>query len=61
MNELNFKHEWNELMRTLSQKYAQLTDDDPMYAQGKGDELLGRLQKKLGQKQDEIRTLIADL
>jgi uncharacterized protein YjbJ (UPF0337 family) len=38
-----------------------LTDDDLMYAKGKEDELLGRLQKKLGQQEDEIRKVIAEL
>jgi len=61
MNELKFEGEWNELKGTLKQNYAQLTDDDLMYAKGKEDELLGRLQNKLGQKEDEVRTLIAEL
>ena len=61
MNELKFKGEWNELKGKLKQTYAQLNDDDLVYAKGKEDELLGRLQKKLGQKQDEIRKIIASL
>lgn len=61
MNEQRCKGEWNELKGTLKQKYAQLTDDDLMDAKGKEEELLGRLQKKLGQKQDEIRKIIAEL
>lgn len=61
MNAFQFKGEWNELKGKLKQKYAQLTDDDLMYVKGKEDELLRRLQKKLGKKQDEIRKLIADL
>jgi uncharacterized protein YjbJ (UPF0337 family) len=61
MNELTFKGEWNELKGKLKQKYAQLTEDDLIYAKGKEDELLGRLQKKLGQGQDEIRQVIANL
>jgi uncharacterized protein YjbJ (UPF0337 family) len=61
MNELKFKGDWNQLKGKLKQKYAQLTDDDLMFAKGQEEELLGRLQKKLGQKQDEIRKLIADL
>ena len=61
MNAFQCKGEWNELKGKLKQKYAQLTDDDLMYVKGKEDELLGRLQKKLGKKQDEIRKLIADL
>jgi uncharacterized protein YjbJ (UPF0337 family) len=61
MNELKFTGEWNELKGKLKQKYAQLTEDDLLYAKGKEDELLGRLQKKLGQGQDEIRKVIASL
>jgi uncharacterized protein YjbJ (UPF0337 family) len=61
VNKLSFKGEWNELKGKLKEKYAQLTDDDLMYEKGKEDQLLGRLQKKLGQKQDEIRKLIASL
>jgi uncharacterized protein YjbJ (UPF0337 family) len=61
MNELQFKGEWNELKGKLKQKYAHLTDDDLMYAKGKEEELLGRLQKKLGKKDEEVRKLIADL
>jgi uncharacterized protein YjbJ (UPF0337 family) len=61
MNELKFKGEWNEMKGKLKQMYAQLTDDDLLYAKGKDDELLGRLQKKLGQGQDEIRKIIANL
>lgn len=61
MDELKFKGEWNETKGKLKQMYAQLTDDDLLYAKGKGDELLGRLQKKLGQGKDEIRKIIANL
>ena len=58
MNKLAFKGEWNEVKGKLKQQYGQLTDDDLMYAEGKDDELLGRLQKRLGKTKDEIRTLI---
>lgn len=61
MNELIFKGEWNELKGKLKQRYAQLTDDDLLYAKGKEDELLGRLQTKLGQSQDQVRKLLAEI
>jgi uncharacterized protein YjbJ (UPF0337 family) len=48
---------WNEFKGWLKQKYAQLTDDDLKYVEGKEDELYGRLQKKLGKKEEEIRSL----
>ena len=61
MTELNIKGNWNELKGKLKQKYAMLTDDDLMFEEGKDDELLGRLQKKLGKTKEEIRSAIAAL
>lgn len=61
MNKLIFKGEWNEIKGKLKQSYGQLTDDDLMLSDGKEDELMGRLQKRLGKKQDEIRKIIAEL
>ncbi|MEI8235056.1 MAG: CsbD family protein [Verrucomicrobiota bacterium] len=61
MNKLTFKGQWNEVQGKLKQKFGNLTDDDLTYSEGKDEELLGRLQKKLGKTRDEIRKLIADL
>jgi uncharacterized protein YjbJ (UPF0337 family) len=61
MNKLTIKGSWNELKGKLKQKYAQLTDDDLLYVEGKEDELLGRLQKSLGRTEEEIRAEIAEL
>ena len=61
MNRLGFKGSWNEVKGKLKQKYAQLTDDDLTFAEGKEDELLGRLQKRLGRSKDELRREIEDL
>ena len=46
---LQMKGTWNEVKGKLKQKYGQLTDDDLTFAEGKEDELLGRLQKTTGQ------------
>ncbi len=61
MNEFTIRGNWNEIKGKLKQKYGQLTDDDLMFAKGKEDELLGRLQKKLDRTQDEIRADIEHL
>jgi len=61
MNKLVFKGNWDEVKGKLKQKYAQLTDQDLLFAEGKEDELLGRPEKKLGKKKDDIRSLIAQL
>lgn len=45
----------------LKQKYAKLSDDDLLFVEGKEDELLGRLEKKIGQTKEEIRDAIEKL
>ncbi len=49
------KGNWNEVKGKLKQKYANLTDDDLLYVEGKEDELFGRLQKKLGKTDRELQ------
>jgi uncharacterized protein YjbJ (UPF0337 family) len=58
---LQMKGSWNEIKGKLKQKYGQLTDDDLVFADGKEDELLGRLQKRLGRTKDELRAEIEDI
>ncbi|MFZ1808130.1 MAG: CsbD family protein [Cyclobacteriaceae bacterium] len=55
MNKLELKGNWNEVKGKLKQKYGQLTEDDLSFAEGKEDELIGRIQKKLGKTKDEIK------
>ena len=61
MTKLQFKGSWNEAKGKLKQKYGQLTDDDLSFAEGKDDELLGRLQQKLGKSKEDLRKEIGDL
>ncbi|PYI89979.1 MAG: general stress protein CsbD [Verrucomicrobia bacterium] len=61
MTNLRFKGNWNEAKGKLKQKYGQLTDDDLAFAEGKDDELLGRLQKKLGKTKEDVRREIESL
>ena len=58
---LQMKGSWNEIKGKLKQKYGQLTDDDLVFADGKEDELLGRLQKRLGRTKDQLRAEIEDM
>lgn len=54
MNKLEIKGNWNEVKGKLKQQYGELTDDDLTYAEGKEDELLGRLQKKTGKSKEQL-------
>lgn len=61
MNDLTIKGTWNEVKGKLKQKYSELTDDDLAFTEGKEDELIGRLQNKLGKTKDEIKKELAKL
>ncbi|MEO6547524.1 MAG: CsbD family protein [Ferruginibacter sp.] len=58
---LNAKGNWNELKGKAKQEYGDLTDDDLAYEEGKDDELLGRIQKKIGKTKDEVIKWIESL
>lgn len=58
MSNLKLKGSWNVVKGKLKQDYGKLTDDDLTYAEGHEDELLGRLQQKLGKSKDEVRKII---
>ena len=63
MNSTNdkIKGNWNEMKGKLKQQFAELTDNDLMYVEGKEDELQGRLQQKLGKSKDEVSGILASL
>ena len=60
-NTTELKGNWNELKGKLKQQYAHLTDDDLLFAEGKKDEMFGRLQIKLGKTKEELKTIIDSL
>jgi uncharacterized protein YjbJ (UPF0337 family) len=61
MNTTEVKGNWNEQKGKLKKKFANLTDNDLMFAEGKKDEMLGKLQIKLGKTKEELHKLIAAL
>ena len=61
MNKLSFRGNWNEIKGKLKQKYADLTDDDLTFIEGKEDELLGRLQQGTGRTREQLREEIEKL
>jgi uncharacterized protein YjbJ (UPF0337 family) len=61
MNKTELKGNWNEQKGKLKQRFAELTDNDLMYEEGKKDEMLGKLQIKLGKSKEEIQKIIAAL
>lgn len=60
MNALQLKGNWNIIKGKLKQKYAELTDNDLQYVEGKEDELVGRIQKRTGKTKEEIEDSLDD-
>ncbi len=56
-NSEEIKGNWNVFKGKLKQQYAELTDDDLMYEEGKEDEMWGRIEKKVGKTKKEIQSL----
>lgn len=56
-NSTELQGNWDEFKGKLKQKYAELTDDDLTYEEGKDDEMWGKLEQKLGKAKKEILSL----
>ncbi len=60
MNKLQIKGDWNIMKGKLTQKWADLTDDDLQYVEGKEDELIGRIQKRTGESREAVEDVLKD-
>jgi len=61
VNKTELKGNWNEQKGRLKQKFAVLTDNDLMFEEGKKDEMLGKLQIKLGKTKEELSEILGKL
>jgi uncharacterized protein YjbJ (UPF0337 family) len=61
INLTEIKGNWNEIKGKLKQKFAMLTDDDMLLVEGKQDEMLGRIQTKIGKTKEELHKIISEL
>ncbi|PRZ20672.1 CsbD family protein [Flavobacterium granuli] len=61
MKNENLKQTWKEQKEHLKQKFASLTDTDLLFLQGKEDEMMTKLQIKLGKTKKELYKIINTL
>lgn len=61
MEKSEVRGRYNELKGKLKQKYANLTDDDLLYEEGKDDEFFGRIEKKIGKTKEQLKDLYKDV
>lgn len=52
---------WNQIKGALKERYGELTDNDLTYREGQEDELLGRIQHRLGKSKEEVRSMLQHL
>ena len=60
MTTLEIKGDWNITKGKLKQKWAKLTDDDLQYAEGKHEELYGRIQKRTGETREAVEKAVKE-
>lgn len=61
MKHFTFDNHWDAIKGQLKQRYGQLTDDDLVFAEGKGDELFARLRVTLGLTAVELNGQLEEL
>jgi uncharacterized protein YjbJ (UPF0337 family) len=61
MTKLEIKGFWNQLKGKLKQHIADLTNNDWLFVNGKEDELIGRLQKRIGIKKEKVKLILSKL
>jgi uncharacterized protein YjbJ (UPF0337 family) len=61
MNSTELKGNWEEQKGKLKQKFATLTDNDLLFAEGKKEKMMGKLQIKLGKSKEELHKILSDL
>jgi len=59
MNSTQSKANLNEQRGKLEQKFAVLTDNDQMFAEGKKKEILGKKQLRFARSKEELQRILA--
>lgn len=61
MNKYNPSENWEEQKAKLKRKFAALTDNDLLFVEGKKEEMIHKLQYKLGKTKAELIKIIGTL
>ena len=61
MNTTEVNGNWHTIKGKLKQKFAVLTENDLMFADGKKDEMIGKLQITQGKTKAEMQKIINEL
>lgn len=60
MNRTELEGKWNQIKGNVKQKYGEWFENDKVLAEGKIDEVIGKIQEKSGKTKDEVEKMIKD-
>ncbi len=60
MNRQQIKGNWNQMKGAVKQKWGQLTDDDLTEVAGDYDRLVGKIQERTGDTEENIKKWMDD-
>lgn len=60
-NLTELKVNWKEQKNNLKRRFALLTEDGLMFDESKREEMIGKLQAKLGKTKEQINAIISSL
>lgn len=60
MTTIKITGDWNLAKDNLKNKWGNLTDEDLVYAEGKSDELLRRIQRRTGANREVIEKAVTE-
>ncbi|MDT8416727.1 MAG: general stress protein CsbD [Lutibacter sp.] len=60
-NQLELRKNWHETKEKLKQKFVKLTDNDLLFVEGKQEDVVKKLQVKLGKSKEDILKIITKL
>ena len=61
MNTTELQGNWDKQKSELKQRFANLTDNDLLFACGKKEEMMRRLQIKLGKTEEQLKKILSDI
>lgn len=61
MKKLELQGNWNEQKGKLQKQFSVLSDSDLKYEEGQKNEMLGKIQKKLGKTEEEFQKILKSL
>ena len=60
-NQIELKKNWHDTKEKLKVKFSRLTDSDLLFVEGKQEDIVKKLQIKLGKSKEEILKIISTI